>query len=51
MQLYKRKPVSKEDDTQARILKAAQKLFARRGYGGTTTRDLAQAAGVAEEIE
>ncbi|MEL6351211.1 MAG: TetR/AcrR family transcriptional regulator [Cyanobacteria bacterium J06627_28] len=48
MQLYKRKPVSKEDDTQARILKAAQKLFARRGYGGTTTRDLAQAAGVAE---
>lgn len=48
MQLYKRKTVSKEEETQARILKAAQKLFARRGYGGTTTRDLAQAAGVAE---
>ena len=48
MQLYKRKIVSKEEETQARILKAAQKLFARRGYGGTTTRDLAQAAGVAE---
>ncbi|MEL6161274.1 MAG: TetR/AcrR family transcriptional regulator [Cyanobacteria bacterium J06554_11] len=48
MQLYKRKTVSKEEETQAKILKAAQKLFARRGYGGTTTRDLAQAAGVAE---
>jgi AcrR family transcriptional regulator len=39
---------SPEEDTQTRILKAAQRLFARRGYGGTTTRDLAQAAGVAE---
>lgn len=37
-----------ESDTQARILQAAQRLFARRGYDGTTTRDLAQAAGVAE---
>lgn len=43
-----RQPVSKETETQDRILKAAQRLFARRGYGGTTTRDLAQAAGVAE---
>ncbi|MEM8810122.1 MAG: TetR/AcrR family transcriptional regulator [Cyanobacteria bacterium P01_G01_bin.38] len=40
--------VSQQDDTQKRILKAAQRLFARQGYGGTTTRDLAQAAGVAE---
>lgn len=40
--------ISPEEDTQTRILKAAQRLFARRGYGGTTTRDLAQAAGVAE---
>ncbi|MEM9483710.1 MAG: helix-turn-helix domain-containing protein, partial [Cyanobacteria bacterium P01_F01_bin.116] len=39
---------STQDDTQEKILEAAQRLFARRGYGGTTTRDLAQAAGVAE---
>lgn len=40
--------VSTEAETQTRILKAARKLFARRGYDGTTTRDLAQEAGVAE---
>ncbi len=39
---------SSQDETQERILAAAQRLFARKGYGGTTTRDLAQAAGVAE---
>ena len=39
---------SKETETQTRILKSAEKLFAKHGYGGTTTRDLAQAAGVAE---
>lgn len=38
----------KDNETETRILKAAERLFARRGYGGTTTRDLAQAAGVAE---
>jgi AcrR family transcriptional regulator len=37
-----------ETDTEARILQAALKLFAQKGYSGTTTRDLAQAAGVAE---
>lgn len=37
-----------EDATRTRIIKAAQKLFARQGYDGTTTRDLAAAAGVAE---
>ncbi len=37
-----------EVETKSRILKAAQHLFARQGYDGTTTRDLAQAAGVAE---
>lgn len=41
-------PFLKETDTQTKILQAAQRLFAQRGYGGTTTRDLAQAAGVAE---
>lgn len=39
---------SSAKETEARILQAAQRLFARKGYGGTTTRDLAQAAGVAE---
>jgi AcrR family transcriptional regulator len=37
-----------EPDTETKILQAALKLFAQRGYSGTTTRDLAQAAGVAE---
>lgn len=40
--------VTTEAETQTRILKAARKLFARRGYDGTTTRDLAQEANVAE---
>jgi AcrR family transcriptional regulator len=39
---------STEVETQTRILQAARKLFARHGYDGTTTRDLAQEAGVAE---
>jgi AcrR family transcriptional regulator len=43
-----RSPPSSEAETQTRILQAAQRLFARKGYDGTTTRDLAQAAGVAE---
>jgi AcrR family transcriptional regulator len=37
-----------ETDTEAKILKAALHLFAQRGFSGTTTRDLAQSAGVAE---
>lgn len=37
-----------EEDTRTRILQAAQRLFARQGYDGTTTKDLASAAGVAE---
>lgn len=45
---YTTAPTNIENETETRILKAAQHLFARRGYGGTTTRDLAQAAGVAE---
>ena len=47
MQVFNRPPQS-EDQTRTRILKAAQRLFASSGYDGTTTRDLAQAAGVAE---
>ncbi|MFT5051185.1 MAG: AcrR family transcriptional regulator [Chlamydiales bacterium] len=34
-------------ETQQRIIAAAQQLFASRGYGETSTRDLAQAAGIA----
>jgi AcrR family transcriptional regulator len=39
---------SPETETRDRILKSALKLFARKGYDGTTTRELAEAAGVAE---
>ncbi len=37
-----------EEDTRSRILKAALQLFAARGYDGTTTKDLAHKAKVAE---
>ncbi|NET02276.1 MAG: TetR/AcrR family transcriptional regulator [Sphaerospermopsis sp. SIO1G2] len=37
-----------EMQTRDRIINAARRLFASQGYDGTTTRDLAQAAGVAE---
>ena len=47
MQVFHR-PSQSEDSSRTRILKAAQKLFASQGFDGTTTRDLAQAAGVAE---
>jgi AcrR family transcriptional regulator len=43
-----RKATAPDSETRDRILKAALKLFARRGYDGTTTKDLAEAAGVAE---
>ena len=42
------RPPQSETETRNRILQAAQHLFASRGYDGTTTRDLAGAAGVAE---
>lgn len=47
MQIFNRAPQT-EVETRTRILQAAQRLFARRGFDGTTTRDLASAAGVAE---
>ncbi len=47
MRIFNQSPPS-ETETKKRILQAAQKLFARSGYDGTTTRELATAAGVAE---
>lgn len=41
-------PPSSEAQTRTRILEAAQRLFASKGFDGTTTRDLAQTAGIAE---
>ena len=41
-------PPSSENQTRTRILQAAQRLFAAKGFEGTTTRYLAQIAGVAE---
>ncbi len=37
-----------EISTRDKILKAAQKLFARNGYDGTTTKELAEKSGIAE---
>lgn len=55
MGIFNRQPVETdrggvraEEQTRTKILRAAQRLFARKGYEGTTTRDLAAAAGVAE---
>ena len=47
MRIFNQSPPS-ETDTRKRILQAAQRLFARKGYEGTTTASLAEAAGVAE---
>jgi AcrR family transcriptional regulator len=42
------KPLAVELDAKTKILQAAQKLFAHKGFDGTTTKDLATSAGVAE---
>lgn len=42
------RPSPSESETRTRILKAAQRLFARQGYDSTATRELAETAGVAE---
>lgn len=47
MRVFNRPPQS-EAQTRTRILRSAQRLFAHKGYDGTTTRDLANDAGVAE---
>jgi AcrR family transcriptional regulator len=47
MQIFHSKPKT-ELNTHDKILQAAQKLFARHGYDGTTTKELAEKAGIAE---
>ncbi len=47
MQVFPR-PSQSEDSSRDRIKKAAIKLFAAKGFDGTTTRELASSAGVAE---
>ncbi len=48
MGFLNRTPPKTESETRTRILKSALRLFAHKGYDGTTTRDLAEDAGVAE---
>ncbi len=52
MQVFSRRSLSKsqnsEADARSRILQTALRLFARKGYDGTTTKDLAAGANVAE---
>ncbi len=47
MKVFHRPPKT-EAEVQTRIIDKAQQLFSRRGYAGTTTKELAQSAGVAE---
>lgn len=47
MQIFHREQKT-EPNTREKILKVAQKLFARNGYDGTTTKELAEKAGIAE---
>src|ERR1700751_2562909 len=38
------------DERHKAIVKAAVPLFARKGFAGTTTRELAEAAGISEAL-
>ena len=38
------------DERRAAIIKAVQRVFAEKGFDGTTTRELASAAGVSEAL-
>src|SRR3954451_8177501 len=38
------------DERRKAIVRAAVPLFARRGFAGTTTRELAEAAGISEAL-
>jgi len=48
MKIISVSPPTREATTHQKILSAAKRLFARQGYDGTTTREIAQSAGVAE---
>jgi AcrR family transcriptional regulator len=43
-------PKLSAEERRAAIIKAVRKLFAEKGFHGTTTRELAQAAGVSEAL-
>src|SRR5271154_795069 len=43
-------PKLSSEDRRAAIIKAVRKLFADKGFDGTTTRELADAAGVSEAL-
>src|ERR1700756_2106640 len=45
-----RRPRRSSAEVRSRILSAAVELFAERGYGDTTTREIAQRADVAEQV-
>ncbi len=38
------------DEMRARILRAAEEVFAERGYAGATTRDIAERAGIGKRM-
>ncbi len=38
------------EDRKLQILRVAVSLFSQRGFGGTTTKEIAQAAGVSEAM-
>src|SRR3984893_14876808 len=38
------------EERRAAIIKAVRRVFAQKGFHGTTTRELAQAAGVSEAL-
>lgn len=46
--MNKTKPLSKSEETHQRIFTAASQLFAEKGYAETTTRAIAEAAGINE---
>ena len=43
-------PRLKADDRRSQLIEAAMDLFSRKGFAGTTTKEIAHAAGVSEAI-
>jgi len=44
------RPAARRDDNEARILRVAERLFARHGYRNVTVRDIAEAAHVTHPL-